>query len=176
MPEQQTTEVPTEPVGVGLRVGQGFDVHPFSEDPDRVLVLGGVRFADAVGLVGHSDADVIAHACIDAMLGATGLGDIGQLFPDTAAEHEGADSIELLAIARGRLADAGWAVINIDTTVILDRPKLAPHREEMQRRLSGAAGGPVSVKGKRTEGVAGLGGGIQCHAVALVTRTVTRTS
>ena len=151
-----------------LRVGQGFDVHPFSNDPDRLLVLGGVAFPGAAGLAGHSDADVIAHACTDAVLSAAGLGDIGQLFPDTDPAHAGADSIELLSQAIQLLHEAGWWVSNIDTTVILDRPKLAPVRAEMERRLSAAAAAPVTVKGKRTEGVAGLGGGIQCHAVALV--------
>lgn len=154
-----------------LRVGQGFDVHPFvdpTEQTERALVLGGVRFPDGPALVGHSDADVIAHAITDAILGAAGLGDIGQLFPDTDAVHAGADSIELLAIAASKVVDAGWQVVNADATVVLDAPKLAPHRSEMIANLSGALGAPVSVKGKRTEGVAGLGGGIQCHAVALL--------
>ncbi len=151
----------------GLRVGQGFDVHPWSSDPERRLVLGGVHFPDERGLVGHSDADVIAHAVTDALLGAAGLGDIGQRFPDTAAEFAGADSIALLTRARALLAEAGWSVINVDCTVIVDRPKIAPHREQMQAILSAAVGAPVGVKGKRTEGVDGLGGGIQCHAVAL---------
>ncbi len=155
---------------IPFRVGQGFDVHPFSDDPERVLVLGGVRFPDATGLVGHSDADVIAHACTDAILGAAGLGDIGQLFPDTSADFAGADSIELLEEATRRVNGAGWVVGNVDCTVILDRPKLAPVRQQMHDRLSAAVGAPVSVKGKRTEGVAGLGGGIQCHAVALLVR------
>ncbi len=151
-----------------IRVGQGFDVHPFSEDPNRVFVLGGVSFPQAQGLVGHSDADVAAHACVDAILGASGLGDIGQLFPDTDPDLEGADSLTLLARASDLLADAGWSVSNIDCTVILDSPKLAPHRIQMQDNLSEAVGAPVSIKGKRTEGVAGLAGGVQCHAVALV--------
>ncbi len=154
-----------------LRVGQGFDVHPFADPADHAdkpLVLGGVTFAEGPALVGHSDADVIAHAITDAILGAAGLGDIGQLFPDTAAEHAGADSIELLAIATSKVVEAGWVVVNADATVILDTPKLAPHRAEMIENLQGAVGAPVSVKGKRTEDVAGLGGGIQCHAVALL--------
>lgn len=155
---------------VPFRVGQGFDVHPFSSDPDRAFVLGGVIFPDAVGLVGHSDADVAAHACTDAILGAAGLGDIGMFFPDTDADFAGADSIELLRSAAEALGQAGWAVVNIDCTVILDAPKLAPHREQMQENLSGAVDAPVSIKGKRTEGVAGLAGGVQCHAVALVVK------
>lgn len=154
-----------------LRIGQGFDVHPFAPvGSDRVLVLGGVRFESGPALVGHSDADVIAHACIDALLGAAGLGDIGGLFPDTDPAYGGADSIALLALGVARVHDAGWRVINIDCTVIVDEPKIAPHRAEMEQRLSATVEAPVAVKGKRTEGVAGLGGGIQCHAVALLTR------
>lgn len=158
------------PALADLRVGQGFDVHPWSESPDRVLVLGGVRFDDAPGLEGHSDADVIAHAITDAILGAAGLGDIGTWFPDTAAEFKGSDSIGLLARASEEVHVAGWQVINADCTVILDHPKLAPHRDAMQANLAAALGAPVSVKGKRTEGVAGLAGGVQCHAVALCIR------
>lgn len=151
-----------------MRVGQGFDVHPFSDDPNRLFVLGGVTFPGATGLVGHSDADVAAHACTDAILGASGLGDIGQLFPDTDPDLVGANSIHLLARAVEEVAAAGWTILNVDCTVILDSPKLAPHRAQMQQNLSSAIGAPVSIKGKRTEGVAGLAGGVQCHAVALV--------
>lgn len=154
-----------------FRIGQGFDVHPFSDDPDRRLVLGGVVFPNDPGLVGHSDADVAAHACTDALLGAAGLGDIGQCFPDTDPAYAGADSVELLRVAAGMAADAGWRVVNIDCTLILDRPKLTPVREDMQANLSDAAGGPVSVKGKRTEGLTGLSGGVQGHAVALLSTT-----
>ncbi len=151
-----------------LRIGQGFDVHPFAEESTRPLVLGGVSFPEGPSLVGHSDADVIAHAITDAILGAAELGDIGQLFPDTDPAFDGVNSLELLAIAAQRVTDAGWGVMNADATVILDTPKLAPHRDTMVENLSAALGAPVSVKGKRTEGVAGLGGGIQCHAVALL--------
>ncbi len=151
-----------------LRIGQGFDVHPFSDDPDRAFVLAGVTFPGATGLVGHSDADVAAHACTDAILGASGLGDIGQLFPDADPDLAGANSVDLLAQAAAILSQDGWSVINIDCTVILDAPKLAPSREQMQENLSRAVGAPVSIKGKRTEGVDGLAGGVQCHAVALV--------
>lgn len=173
-PEGQTPQsapVPTasaESRPIPFRIGQGFDVHPFSDDPGRMFVLGGVSFPEAVGLIGHSDADVAAHACTDAILGAAGLGDIGQFFPDTDPEFEGADSVALLRSAATAVAAAGWAVVNIDCTVILDAPKLAPARPEMQQNLSAAVGAPVSIKGKRTEGVAGLAGGVQCHAVALV--------
>lgn len=151
-----------------FRVGHGFDVHPFSDDPDRPLVLGGVVFPDGRGLVGHSDADVAAHACTDALLGAAGLGDIGQCFPDTDPSLAGADSIELLRQASAMAAAVGWRVVNIDCTLVLDQPRLAPVKSEMEGHLTAAAGGAVSVKGKRTEGVEGLGGGIQGHAVALL--------
>lgn len=155
-----------------LRIGHGYDVHPVSEDPERVLVLGGVRFEGAPGLAGHSDADAVAHACIDAVLGAANLGDIGGLFPDTDPAFAGADSLGLLAEAARRVAEAGWTVVNVDCTVVLEAPKVAPVRDEMQARLSAALGAPVSVKAKRGEGLGpiGRGEGVECHAVALVTR------
>lgn len=154
-----------------IRVGQGFDIHPFSDDPDRAMTLGGVVF-DGPGLVGHSDADVIAHAVTDAILGAAGLGDIGSHFPDTDPVLAGADSIELLRSAAASVRDAGWEPQNADCSVVLDSPKLAPRREEMQDRLSEALGAPVTVKGKRPEGIGSLGRheGIACWAVALVAR------
>lgn len=153
-----------------IRVGSGFDVHPFSDDPARPLVLGGVVFEGFTGLVGHSDSDVIAHACTDAVLGAAGLGDIGEHFPDTDEAFSGADSVALLAEAARRVRAAGWEISNIDCTVVLDKPKLAPARQAMQSRLSEAAGTDVTVKGKRTEGVGALGRaeGIVAFASALV--------
>jgi 2-C-methyl-D-erythritol 2,4-cyclodiphosphate synthase len=158
-------------VPVSVRVGQGFDIHPFSDDPDRRLVLGGVLFEGERGLTGHSDADVIAHAVTDALLGAAGLGDIGQLFPDTDPTLSGADSIGLLQQAVAEVRAAGWEPGNVDCTVVLEAPKLAPRRAEVQRTLSDAVGAPVSVKGKRAEGLGALGRaeGIACFAVALVT-------
>jgi 2-C-methyl-D-erythritol 2,4-cyclodiphosphate synthase len=154
-------------------VGQGFDVHPFSDDGDRVLVLGGVRFDGSRGLAGHSDADVVAHAVTDAVLGAAGLGDIGQQFPDTDPALAGADSIELLRRAAGLVRDAGWSPVNADCSVVLDAPRLAPVKAQMEARLSDALGAPVTVKGKRTEGVGALGRGegIAAWAVALVDRS-----
>lgn len=153
-----------------VRVGQGFDVHPFSDDPGRRLVLGGVAFDGERGLSGHSDADAIAHAVTDALLGAAGLGDIGQHFPDTDPALEGADSIDLLRRAVASVRAAGWIPGNVDCTVVLDAPKLAPRRREIERTLSDAVGAPVTVKGKRPEGLGALGRGegIACFAVALV--------
>ena len=154
-----------------LRVGQGFDVHPFSDDPGRPLVLGGVAFDEGTGLIGHSDADAVAHAVTDALLGAAGLGDIGEHFPDTDPALADADSMELLRRAIAAVRTAGWEPCNVDCTVVLEAPKLAPRRAEMEQRLSDAVGAPVTVKGKRAEGLGALGRreGIACFAVALVT-------
>ena len=156
---------------MSVRVGQGFDIHAFSDDPARPLVLGGVTFAGEPGLKGHSDADVIAHACADALLGAAGLGDIGQHFPDTDPRWAGADSLDLLREVAARVRAAGFRPGNVDAAVVCERPKLAPHRSEMQERLSAAAGVPVTVKGNRAEGLGSLGRveGIACWAVAVVT-------
>jgi len=153
------------------RVGQGFDVHPFSDDPARALVLGGVVFDGERGLAGHSDADVIAHAVTDALLGAAGLGDIGQHFPDTDPSFADADSLELLRQAVADVRAAGWKPGNVDCTVVLEVPRLAPRRVEVQRNLTEVVGAPVTVKGKRAEGLGALGRreGIACFAVALVT-------
>jgi 2-C-methyl-D-erythritol 2,4-cyclodiphosphate synthase len=154
-----------------VRVGHGFDVHAFADD-DRPLVLGGVAFPGERGLLGHSDADVIAHAITDAVLGAAGLGDIGEHFPDTDPRWAGADSIGLLAAATDLVRAAGWTPQNVDCTVVLEAPKLAPHRAAIRQRLEGAVGADVSVKGKRAEGLGALGRreGIACWAVALVAR------
>jgi len=155
-----------------IRVGMGFDVHPFSEDADRVLVLGGVRLDGERGLHGHSDADVVAHAVADALLGAAGLGDLGGLFPDTDPAWAGADSIDLLTEVARRVVDAGWSPVNVDAAVVVEAPRLAPHRSAMEARLSSAAAAPVTVKPKRAEGLGALGRreGIACWAVALVER------
>ena len=158
---------PGRPAGVPL-VGIGFDVHRFSDDPQRALVLGGVLFEGERGLEGHSDADAIAHACCDAILGVAGLGDIGTLFPDDDERWRGADSLALLAEAATRVRGAGRRIGNIDCNVVAERPKLAPRRAEMQARLSEAVGAPVTVRGKRAEslGALGRGEGIACWAVA----------
>jgi 2-C-methyl-D-erythritol 2,4-cyclodiphosphate synthase len=155
-------------VAVIPRVGLGFDVHPFSDDPDRRLVLGGIEL-DGQGLVGHSDADALAHAVADALLGAAGLGDIGTLFPNSDPALAGVDSIELLARVVALVAEA-HEVGNVDATVIAETPRLAPHVEAMSRRLSGVVGAPVSVKPKRAEALGALGRreGIACLAVAIV--------
>jgi 2-C-methyl-D-erythritol 2,4-cyclodiphosphate synthase len=155
-----------------MRIGQGYDAHTYATD-DRPLVLGGVTFGGEVGLSGHSDADVVTHAVIDAMLSASGLGDIGQMFSDIDPDLAGADSIEMLRVATGRATSAGWRLVNADCTVIVDHPKIAPAKDEMQRLLSDAAGGPVSVCGKRTEGIGALGRGegVVALAVALMEAT-----
>ncbi|MBU6242174.1 MAG: 2-C-methyl-D-erythritol 2,4-cyclodiphosphate synthase [Acidobacteria bacterium] len=157
-----------------MRVGQGFDIHRFEESPTpgRVLVLGGQQFPGERTLAGHSDADVIAHAVADALLGAAGMGDIGQHFPDTDAKWRNADSIEILRAVAGMLTNAGWTIGNVDCSVVCESPKLAPKRDAMQVSLSNAAGAPVTVKGRRAEGLGALGRseGIACFASAVVTR------
>jgi 2-C-methyl-D-erythritol 2,4-cyclodiphosphate synthase len=156
-----------------VRVGLGFDVHPFSDDPSRRLVLGGVHLPDERGLAGHSDADVVAHAVADALLGAAGLGDLGQHFPDTDPAWAGADSLAILAGVVALVAGAGWSVGNVDCTVVLEAPKLAPHRHQMVANLAAVVGAPVSVKATRAEGLGaiGRGEGVACWAVALVEAT-----
>lgn len=155
-----------------VRVGLGVDLHAWSDDPDRRLRLGGVTFDEGPGLAGHSDADAVAHACTDALLGAAGLGDIGQHFPDTDPQWAGADSVALLAEATRRVRDAGWEPGNVDCSVVLDAPRLAPVRDEMAARLTDAVGAPVTVTGRRTEGIGALarGEGVAALAVAVVTR------
>ncbi len=152
-------------------MGQGFDVHRVSDDPARPLVLGGVVFPGEPGLVGHSDADVIAHAATDALLSAAGLGDIGTHFPDTDPRYAGIDSLVLLAEAVAKVRAAGWEPGNVDCAVVCERPKIAPRRAEMEERLSTVAGAPISVKGRRAEGLGAIGRreGIACFAVAVVT-------
>jgi len=152
------------------RVGLGFDVHAFSDDPSRRLVLGGVHLPGERGLEGHSDADVVAHAVADALLGAAGLGDLGDHFPDTDPAWAGADSLAILAGVVALAGDAGWRVGNVDCTVLLEAPKLAPHRPEMTRRLTDVVKAGVSVKATRAEGLGaiGRGEGVACWAVALL--------
>jgi 2-C-methyl-D-erythritol 2,4-cyclodiphosphate synthase len=153
---------------VSLRVGQGFDIHPFSDDPARALVLAGVRL-DGRGLEGHSDGDVVCHAVADALLGAAGLGDLGSLFPASDPSLAGADSVGLLASVVEKLS-RNWRPINVDCTVIAESPRLGPFKEAMERVLSRVIAAPVSVKAKRGEGLGALGReeGIACLAVALI--------
>ena len=153
-----------------IRVGLGFDVHPFSDDPARPLLLAGVVVEGERGLVGHSDADVVAHAVADALLGAAGLGDLGEHFPDTDPKWRGADSVNLLAAVVSKIEDAGWLPVNVDVSVVVEAPKLAPYRARMQDRLGAAVGADVTVKAKRAEGLGALGRGegIACWAVALI--------
>jgi 2-C-methyl-D-erythritol 2,4-cyclodiphosphate synthase len=154
----------------GLRVGQGFDIHRFADD-DRPLVLAGVRFAGERGLLGHSDADAVAHAVSDALLGAAALGDIGEHFPDTDPQWQGADSMAILRAVVAMVKARGWNVVNVDVNVICERPRIAPLRAEMQANLSEAVGAPASVKGRRAEGLGAIGRveGLACIAVALLT-------
>ncbi len=156
------------------RVGQGFDVHAFAEN--RPLILGGVTIEHPLGLLGHSDADVLAHAIMDALLGAARLGDIGQHFPDTDRDWKDADSLELLAFVTRLLEDRGWGIVNVDATVIAQKPRLAPHIPAMTERLAAAMGVTpevVNVKATTSErlGFTGRGEGIAAMATALIGRT-----
>lgn len=156
-----------------MRAGTGYDSHRFTDT--RPLVLGGVTIPDAPGLSGHSDGDAVLHALIDALLGATALGSIGLMFPDTDASLAGADSTVLLSRVVERLAENDWRVVNADITVIAERPRIQPHAEAMRERIAGLLGVPstsVSVKGKTNEGMGwvGRGEGLAVMAVALVDR------
>jgi 2-C-methyl-D-erythritol 2,4-cyclodiphosphate synthase len=156
---------------MSFRVGTGFDLHRLA--PGRPLVLGGVPIPHAEGLLGHSDADALLHALADALLGAAGLGDLGQHFPDTDPRYAGADSRGLLRETVRLVKQAGWAVVNVDSTVIAERPRLAPHIPAMRAqiaRLLEIPEGAVSVKAKTHEGVDGIGRGeaIAAHAVVLL--------
>ena len=156
-----------------MRIGHGYDVHRLVEG--RRLILGGVDIPWEKGLLGHSDADVLTHALMDALLGAAALGDIGKLFPDKDPAYEGADSVKLLEKVTALLAEHGYAVGNVDCTVIAQRPKLAPHIPAMRERLAAAMGVAVDQVGVKatTEGLgfSGEGLGIAAHAVALIEKT-----
>ncbi len=161
-----------------MSTGIGYDCHRLVAG--RPLVLGGVELEHELGLDGHSDADVLTHAIIDAMLGACALGDIGQHFPDTDPRYRGADSIELLRDAVALLGNAGFAVVHVDATVVIERPKLAPVRDRMRARLADALGlelGHVSVKATRGEGMGFVGReeGVAALAVATVRALETQT-
>ncbi|HUF98256.1 MAG TPA: 2-C-methyl-D-erythritol 2,4-cyclodiphosphate synthase [Ilumatobacter sp.] len=156
-----------------VRVGQGFDIHAHSTDVTRPLVLGGVTFPGERGLVGHSDADVPAHAAADALLGAAGLDDLGTHFPDTDPQWAGASSLTILAAVAAMVRSNGWEIGNVDVKVVCEHPKLAPRKGDMEHHLTLAAGAPVAVSGRRAEGLGALGRqeGIAAWAVAVITRT-----
>jgi 2-C-methyl-D-erythritol 2,4-cyclodiphosphate synthase len=152
-----------------IRVGVGYDSHRFV--PGRPLTLGGVLIPSDVGLMGHSDADAICHAITDAILGAAGLGDIGEMFPDADPANANRDSIEMLEAAVKRISTAGYSVNQVDVSVIAESPRLSPHREKIRARLASALGidsASVSVKGKSNEGMGWIGRkeGLACIAVA----------
>ena len=156
-----------------LRVGEGWDTHQLVTG--RPLVLGGVTIPHSHGLLGHSDADVLLHAITDALLGAAGLGDIGRHFPDTDAALRGADSRQLLAEAARRVRAAGWAIVNIDSTIVAQAPKMAPHIAAMRAAIAavlGLADDAVNVKAKTAEkmGPVGEGRAIEARAVCLLAR------
>ena len=154
-----------------MRIGHGYDVHKLL--PDRDLILGGVKIQHSLGLLGHSDADVLLHAVSDALLGAAGLGDIGKHFPDTDPQYKGADSLKLLQIVGEKVREAGYRVSNVDVTMIAQKPKLRPHIPQMQINIASAIGvdeSRVNVKATTEErlGFTGNEEGMACHAVCLL--------
>ena len=154
-----------------MRIGHGYDVHKLVEGRD--LILGGVKIEHCLGLLGHSDADVLLHAVSDALLGAAGLGDIGRHFPDTDPQYKGADSLKLLEIVGRKVAEAGCHISNIDVTMIAQKPKLKDHIPAMQRNIAGALNidpSRVNVKATTEErlGFTGREEGMACHAVCLL--------
>lgn len=156
-----------------MRIGQGYDVHRLVEG--RKLILGGVEVPYELGLLGHSDADVLTHAIMDALLGAAGMGDIGRHFPDTDPRYAGADSLKLLGCVMEMLSAAGWKVGNVDSTIVAQRPKLAPYLPQMQQNLARAMDvqpDQINVKATTEEklGFTGSGEGMAAQAVALLVR------
>ena len=154
-----------------MRIGHGYDVHRLVEGRD--LIVGGVKIPHTLGLLGHSDADVLLHAVSDALLGAAGLGDIGKHFPDTDPAYKGADSLKLLEIVAQKVAEKGYRVSNIDVTMIAQKPKLRPYIEAMERNIAAAVGvdaDRVNVKATTEErlGFTGSEEGMACHAVCLL--------
>ncbi|MDQ8203014.1 2-C-methyl-D-erythritol 2,4-cyclodiphosphate synthase [Pelagicoccus sp. SDUM812003] len=157
-----------------IRIGLGYDIHPFKDG--RPMVLGGVSFDTPYGLDGHSDADVLTHAICDALLGAAGLPDIGHYFPNTDPKYKGIDSQELLADVCETLADQGWTIVNIDSALIAEKPKIYPRVEEMKTRLAASAGisqAQIGIKATTNEKLGSLGRaeGIAAHATALICKT-----
>lgn len=160
-------------MAVEFRVGQGFDVHVLV--PDRPLIIGGVSIEHSHGLLGHSDADVLMHAVTDALLGGAGLGDIGQLFPDTDPQYENADSRVLLRSAYERVQQAGWQVVNMDATIHAQAPKMAPHTPHMRKHLAADLNveiDRINIKAKTNEGLGHIGRkeGIAAQVVVLLQR------
>ena len=154
-----------------MRIGHGYDVHRLVECRD--LIIGGVKIPYSLGLLGHSDADVLLHAVSDALLGAAGLGDIGKHFPDTDPQYKGADSLALLKIVGQKVEEAGYRVSNIDVTMIAQKPKLRPYIDQMEQNIAGALAldiSRVNVKATTEEhlGFTGAGEGMACHAVCLL--------
>ncbi len=158
---------------MSFRIGEGWDVHALV--PGRKLILGGVEIAHTSGLLGHSDADVLLHAITDAVLGAAGLGDIGRHFPDTDAQFKGADSSVLLHEAMRRVRERGWELVNVDSTIVAQSPKLAPHMNAINASVAKALGvqpDQVNVKAKTAEklGPVGMGQSMEARAVALLSK------
>jgi 2-C-methyl-D-erythritol 2,4-cyclodiphosphate synthase len=158
---------------MSFRIGEGWDVHALV--PGRKLILGGVEIPHTTGLLGHSDADVLLHAITDAVLGAAGLGDIGRHFPDTDAQFKGADSSVLLQEAMRRVRERGWELVNVDSTIVAQAPKLAPHMSAINASVAKALGVPsdqVNVKAKTAEklGPVGMGQSMEARAVALLSK------
>ena len=162
-------------MALNFRIGEGWDTHQLVAG--RPLILGGITIPHTHGLLGHSDADALAHAITDALLGAAALGDIGKLFPDTAAEFKGADSMVLLAEAYRRVKALGWVIGNVDTTIVAQQPKMAPHIPAMRERLAQVLGidaGQINVKAKTAEKMGPVGElkAIEARAVCLLVRDV----
>jgi 2-C-methyl-D-erythritol 2,4-cyclodiphosphate synthase len=169
MPRRARGTSPPRPADASARVGIGYDSHRFALG--RPLILGGILIPSEIGLAGHSDADAICHAITDAILGAAGLGDIGEMFPDSDPANKGRDSIGMLEAAVRRLDAAGYIVGQVDVSIIAETPRLLPHREKIRARLATALGidsSSVSVKGKTNEGMGWIGRkeGLACIAVA----------
>lgn len=157
-----------------LRIGQGYDVHRLAAD--RKLILGGVEIEYELGLLGHSDADVLTHAIMDALLGAAALGDIGMMFPDTDEKYRGADSLKLASAVAARLSENGYRIINVDSTVIAQRPKLSPHIDKMRQNIAKALRidiTQISVKATTEEklGFTGNGEGMAAQSIAMIEKT-----
>jgi 2-C-methyl-D-erythritol 2,4-cyclodiphosphate synthase len=158
----------------GLAVGLGVDTHRFAglDDPSRPLWLGGIHFPGETGLIGHSDGDAICHAIADAILGASGTGDLGSIFPDTEPEWAGAPGVALIEASLERAASAGWHPVSVDCSVVTERPRIASARGSMESLLAGVLGCPVRVTGRRAEGLGAIGRveGLMAVAVVLALR------